>query len=449
MSQGNLEVRGYTSFNRQASYLLKTASTVADASLVLGVALLAIKLFKLHPIPHIGQVGGFVFFAGLYRWVQKRFLGITLGHRIWGLRQIDHRLYQQAYLTLGVILTGITLTFSTLILTGLAFHETIIKNPLWIKTSPWEITPFVPTGDQWSIQPFFYTLGGWPREFQGRPIFYSIYYEKGPPTRFIGHIVAHWQHPDISLIIEGPKTPNSAELQTNPQEKLRSCFLSSSYACLFDRETALTRHLDEMQKIAQDWTVSWFSVSDSSLALDEQTQGIYLSAEGSEKIQDRFILIGNTGIHQTLILNRPKTPAGTQAFDLVKNLVGSLRVFPRLDASRAWIDRSLESVHLENLKNMKDPESFTKQLAEIQSYLVSKISVDPASFESFFHLSGTSLLLLKSPFQQNFDGRNTVAFGNIQSAYRFAQDISAKDPRLNEMQNLVLEARKISTLSGL
>ncbi len=451
MSQSNIDVRGYTSFNRPVSRQLQVLSILVDGSIVLFIGLVVLELLKITPLPKMSHVVLWIFLGASYWFLQKGLFKVTLGERCWQIRPKGTKLYECDYLKPASIFMSCLLTTFSILISYSTFKKIVFQNPVWLSASLWNFEPFIPSSKDWMVTPFFYVMGGWPKTFNGKPILYSLPYEKGPPSRFIGHTVAYWDAPDIKLVLEGPKTPDKA----GSQKELKECILGhafpsthsiysldSAYHCIFAREQALTRHIKELEAAhPSSWTLKWFMVNNAMLPPEDRPQGIYLSASGDTWTQDRFILINSQGIHQTLILTRPKNESGSLAFDLIQKTVRSLRSFKELDPGRAWVNQELEEVRLRELQTNQDPVALTANLAEIQSLLISRISVEPGSFDSYFHLAGTSMILLKS-LNASREKKLSIALQNLQNAYHFAQDVAPADPRINLMQNLIVEAKK-------
>jgi hypothetical protein len=442
----DIHVRGHRSFNRPATRTIRFFSTLLDLFIILFITTYALSYLHITPLPRFG-VFSLLALIGLLYWFPQRILfGITAGEKLWQLRarktdryRLREVLYQCDHIAVSSILTSILITLSVLTATGFAFKNTILQSPLWTPASLWRLTPYAPNTDDWVIAPFFYTIGGWPKKFAGKPIFYTLVYEKGPPTRFIGHIFANWSVPDIKVIFEGPKTPE----KSMSQDEIKDCILRKfSYQCLAIREGTLARHMDQIALISpESWTMKWFIVENPMIPPEDQVQGVYLSAVGENWIQDRFIIVSSNGTHQAIILNRSKGPQGNAAFALMQNAIQSMRSFNELNSGRAWVNRELEEIRLDDLHLLKDSTRLIARLAEIQSLLISRISVDPGSYDSYFHLAGTSLMLAKNSIKTR-DGLSVIALQNLQSAYRYATDIAPKDPRTAHIQDLWIESNK-------
>jgi hypothetical protein len=451
----DMEVRGYTSHNTPAFNHLRALSNLIDLSIVLFLFLITADFLRISPAPKLSLLFIFIATAVIYWIPQKKLYGVTLGERAWLLKpknkealslapfffSLKERLYQRDYIAPLTTFSAILITALSILITATEFRSVILNHPNWLKTEEWKLKTFIPNPKDWTVSPFFYLLGGWPKSFLGKPVFYSLPYEVGPPTRFVGHVIAYWEHPYISVTFEGPKTPG---LAANISE-LKECFVGGLYSihCLLLREAALNRHINEIKNTKNliSWSMKWFNVENLLLTAQEAPQGIYLSAIGKNWTQDRFILINGNGTHQAIILRRPNNVRGQEAFQLLQQSIGSIRNFNELDSGKAWINRVLETTQLNELKVTPDSAPLSTQLGEIQQFLISKITVDPADFNSYFHLAGTSIMLAKAALDQRLQSK--IALDNLESAQHFATDVAPADPRILQMQNLDAEMRKV------
>jgi hypothetical protein len=450
-------VVGTSAYSREASWSLVALSAWGEL-MVGGILLLAaIKLLSLGAAPHpLWPLGWALGFAVAW-FGQRAAFGVTLGERTLGLRpgarfgrplrttQID----PGAAMSTGLLLLGATAAL------GLTFHRVILRHPLWAATEAWELDAYLPdmaSGD-WKILPFFYSLAAWPARFEGRPVLHQLPYEKGPPSRFIGHLIARWDPPQFNVAFEGPKTP----IAGNDRATVRGCLASGdlSVLCLKMREVTLKRHLDEMGRrfhdLRTEWKLRWFEVKNAALPPEEQAQGIYVEAsrEGRQlEGEARFIVITRNGTHQAFIFSWEcgSRDALAQARKKFEQSIRSLRASDSLVPGRAWIDRELGAVQMERLAA---GGVMLEELAPIQALLVAKITLDPAVFEAYFHLAGTSLLMMKAArgaaggasTERALDVA-TVARPNIQSALKYAQDVAPAEPRIAQLQGIAIEAKK-------
>ncbi len=408
-----------------------------------------------------------------------------LGDRAWDLRATQAGILSPVRglerPSSETLFTGVILTLTAIGALTWTTREAILRQPLWAVAEATQLEAFLPdmsTG-QWEVLPFYYTLGAWPRTYAGKPVFYTAPYAKGPPSRFAGRITARWDEPGTRLTFEGPRTPapiNGAHGSRHPRERIKACLLTPdiTLSCLRVRESSLQRHLTEMQERLTgqanggtgpqlDWKLRWFAVKNSGIPTDEQAQGLWLSASFGERGEERYVIITENGTHQTMILDLPipgpadhsssqRSAAAALARKTIEQAIRSLRASDDLTSGRAWIDRELTQSRLDSIDPTAPPEQVVPQLAQIQAQLMAKITVDPAVFETYFHLGGTGLLLsqyarraassARGPSATHALELGAVAKGQIQSALRYAQDLAPKDPRTTQVQGFLLEAQK-------
>lgn len=460
-----IEIIGIGSANRRARVHIRILSTTLDIICVLSLYAWTLYILNITPLPSIMSAMLLILVSFAYWLPQKIWFQITLGERIWHLtkrsdsepNQVkeDPKYYERDHLGLGGRFLGFLGNLGVLGALGASVQLAVVSHPVWTKTPFWDLKALsssnppdhAPKITEQFVAPFFYQLGIWPTRFQNRPTFYSLNYEIGPPKKFIGKVTLTLQNPDTILTIEGPKTPH----QSLTRDEIRNCFLNpesthtlNAFGCAFKREHTLARHLKNMARL--EGAPKWFQVRDSKNS--DETQGIYLKSVNLEnnRTQERFVFINSSGAHQALILDRPNTPAGDSASLTALETVRSIRNFPDLTLGRAWINQSLESVRLEELIQLKDPTELATQLARIQSLLIAKISVEPGSIDPYFHLAGTSLLLLTHPLLKNdvLPGSpiKTSSFQNLQSALLFSKDIAPNDRRILQIETMLANAKK-------
>ncbi|MGK5083685.1 hypothetical protein WDW37_10310 [Bdellovibrionota bacterium FG-1] len=453
----HLHVRGNQAFDRHATPALKAAATLFDCAVTLTLFFWLHRLLRLAPIPSWTWP---VAITGIYtaQWTLGKLLtGHTLGDMSWSLgalrRGIDAPLMSSAHLGNGVIVRGIFLTGLAIAACAWATGDAVFRQPLWTLAQELTLNSTLPDtrSGEWEILPFYYTLGAWPRTYAEKPIFYTLPYEKGPPSRFPGHLIAIWEEPTTRLTVEGPKTPPASskkEIRT-PRARIRECLVGSekSWTCLKIRETTLQRHLNEIQTrlmgqaggttaLQMSWALSWFTVHNPALPTSEQVQGIYLSAETRSRGEDRFVVITEQGTHQAIILDYPVNSSAPRARKTLRTAIASLRVSDDLGPGRSWINRQLQAVELRT----PDPA----RIAAAQASLIAKISVEPTSFEAFYHLGGTAVLLDRYARQAGSNALDMAAVARplIENAWRYARDIAPNDSRTTELEGFWLEARK-------
>ncbi|MFZ9596666.1 MAG: hypothetical protein ACO3A2_11395 [Bdellovibrionia bacterium] len=446
MNPAHTQIRGHTIHSKPASLGLKFLSGGVDGALIILMILGSVHALHLAPVANEKVILSGLMITLLYWWPQKKIQGATFGQRIWGLLpkpkstpfySLQAPVFQTEVRSLRTRLIAFGATAVILSFYPKVVQWSVMSHPDWLESSSITIQATLPPTQGWVSLPFFYTVGSWPEFFLGKPIFYSLPYEVAPPTRFVGHVVAHLRDPDISLSLEGPKTP---EPRYSPED-LRSCFKNTRpslahWSCLSIRHTALRRSIAEMSenRSIERWSLQWFEVQNPALPPEEAPQGIHLSAESRLGWEDRFILVGADGTHQAMILRRPKTPEGEQALLLLEQALSTLRHFTELNSGIAFINQKLEDVHLVPLLNSSDPEEQALKLAQIQRLLISKITVSPDQFDPYFHLAGTSAMLAQN--SKNHRLRVKLALGNLESAHHYAVDVSAGNPKLEQIRAL-------------
>ncbi len=262
-----------------------------------------------------------------------------------------------------------------------------ISSPIWKPIKNWNINLHSLSSNDVLEFPIFYISGKWPRFFNNHPIFYTLNYEKGPPSHFVSKITANWEPDDAVVIFEGPKTPKNL----GDQKLIKNCFNTKlSYSCTSIRQGFLSRHLDEIGiPKKSEVKINWFNVNNPDIPAEEQPQGVYLNSKNNKEIQDRFIFINQSGIQQTIILKRSFGKNGQLAFNTLIKTISGLRNYNELNTSRFFVDQELKKIQLVDLEKKLNSIEFSKKLSEIQNLLISKISISPQSFETYYHLAGT------------------------------------------------------------
>jgi len=458
-----LNVRGYSTQTRPAPTGVRGGAWCVDLAMGWAVFTVLITTLKLPPAPRLWWAPFAILVLVILYFALKATVKRTLGECIWGLRMSPDgadRLWYTAKLTsvhFGWVRVSVGFVATLVLWMGAIQVGSLLlgQNPVWTQAESRNLSAFFPDSEkspleaEWSIEPFFYSLGAWPKTFRGKPVFYELPYEKGPPSVFVGHIVARWELPNIRVTFEGPKTPDAVKSGAVTRLQIRNCILSrpatSSLACLDIREESLLRHIREMSALGlSNWELKWLSVNNTALPPEDQVQGIYLSAQNETRGQDRVILITAGGTHQALILDYPVSSAGGFARKIFEQSIRSVRMSDDLGPGRAWVDRQLESIQLDNLKSEKDPTIVAYRMAGIQASLIAKISVNPEVFDSYYHLSGTTLILAKTAAQSHQAEWTAEARPLIQNLWRYGTDISSVgDPRLHQLQDFWLEAQKL------
>lgn len=503
-SAPTLQVRGESAYLLPASPALRGLALIIDLGVAWIAFCVAIIGAKIPPVPHAWMAAALAVGTLALRLLQRYLFGVTFGERVWDLRSgpngpdglgdwLRPRLRQCNPLPSNTLSLGTFLTLLSVIFGFWMGYETVLQHPLsqsapvveWDAympplslpgalsgTSP--AAPALPREDRWSVMAFYYSLGAWPRTFQGNDVFYSLPYEKGPPIRFTGEVVARWSMPEVRVSFEGPKTPLKRDHSLFSRSEVEQCVthwlggsLSGMMDCLDLREAVLERHIDALRLIKPvGWSMKWLRVNNPSLPASEQVQGIYLSAWNRGYGQDRFILVTEKGTQQTFVLSYTISPEGNHAQELFQKAIRSLRVSDDLSPGRAWVDTSLERVRLQDLAPVETSRyrqdygsflSFASRIADIQSLLISKITVDPQSYDAYFHLGGTSLLLARyASLQKSLPGVDrdlgranrisdliSQAKPMVQTAYRYAQDVGPGNKRTALLQGYWFDAQKL------
>ena len=343
---------------------------------------------------------------------------------------------------------GVLALLSTLALTSVAIFlgmNTLENHPLLMAATEIKFPEFVPSAEEvkvadWTIMPFYYSNGAWPLKFSGKPIFFTMPYEKGPPSRFLGHISARWDMPETQLTFAGPRTP---EIPLS-REDLRNCFLAA-VKCPSARRDALQKNIEEMKELGlRQWKLSWFSVENPHIPEEDRPSGIWLSAQNKTHAQDRIILVNANTAQQMFILDRPLNAEGDAARVLFEQALRSQRVATELDVGRAWINRQLGSVQLESAesaKKMSDPSAFVAKIARAQALLISKISVDPKTLDTYFHLGGTGLLLSQLAMKLQNTEWSAAAKPVVQNSFRYAQDVAPDNIMTRKLESFWIEVK--------
>lgn len=490
-------VRGTRTYYLRAGAVVRFGATVLDGSMAVFVFFVLHRMFKLSPVPHLAWIAGCAVLLGLF-WLGGRMLaGRSPGESVWRLRICQSQptsplrapLLQPARYSLAALATGIILTAFSVLASAWSIDLAVFKQPLWARADLLKLEVFLPDmkSRRWEVLPFFYTLGAWPRAYGGKPILYSLPYEKGPPSRFVGHLTARWESPGTQVTFEGPKTPKSAmayaQGERTPRDLIRECLLEANHSwnCLQIREATLQRHLSDVQQrltgsaggdtaLAMNWSLRWFTVRNPAIPPSEQAQGIYISAVSSEtgpgrargpaRGEERYVLITENGTHQAISLTfpEPQSPAAIEARAIFVQAIRSLRASDDLGPGRAWADSQLGSIQLGGRlaavlggappRSDAETAGVIEQLAQAQALLLAKISVQPSVYDSYFLLGSTAHSLSRlsrlGASAGQLEGLELAAASKpmILSAYRYAQDLAPHDARTTRLQGFWLEAQK-------
>ncbi len=471
-----VQIRGERAYITEPTWVYRGLAAGFDLALAWVALCLVIVGAGILPLPD-AQTAGLYALILVGSQAVRRLLGLaTPGERVWDIvavrKQFPKIELNQAYPLKSSRLSAGTFATALMIMAACwASYKTLAVHPLGIKAQSLEWEAFMPEqatgGDQFSVVPFYYSLGAWPSVFQGKPVFFNFPYEKGPPTRFAGQIQARWSMPDIRLTFEGPKTPLGADQKALRREEVKTCLVSfwssalNVLGCLGTREAVLSRHLQALKSAHYEkLSLDWIHVGNKSLALDDQLQGFYLSAAGPTRGQDRFVMITPRGTEQAFILDYPISSEGRHARQTFQQAIQSLRVSDELEPGRAWVDQAIARIHLGELTHADD-QQLPARLAEVQAMLIARISVDPKLYDTYFHLGGTSLLLAQYAAKARARARASgggadaataadvageyllLARALIESASKYALDIAPGDPRTAQLHEMLLAAQKL------
>ncbi len=335
---------------------------------------------------------------------------------------------------------------ASLIFLGMTY-ESFSSHPIFFTAPIHEEAAAIPSAQErdFSFLPFYYSLGAWPTSFNGKPVFYSLPYEKGPPFRFMGRLTARWDPPETQLTFLGPKTPALPE----PIEKIRHC-LSSHYLsepiseCWALRSRMLQPHFQELRsRQLKVQSLEWLRLTPSG------AEALCIEAANSQRQQRRCIWITSQGAHQTILLDSKAGAAGEAARAAFAKSLRSLRFSEQLDSSKLWIAEQLRSIRLSDWQKLSTWQQRSEALSKIQAFLIAKASLDPKSYEAFYHLAGTAFLLSKDLIKnaspdQSLESNEILASAKsiVIGAGRIAQDIHPEDPLNSELMEAILEVGK-------
>ncbi len=439
---------------------------VTDGLVTLSVLVLFAKLIRpslgisfLPGLSHIVFValmtGAASFWAGLL-------LPWTPGHRAWSLESQDHgdRGHHLRWIgqpTLGSLLRGTFTTVFVLFATFLTLDQVLLSSPAMRRADTISVLPFAPAEQDrsWVSLPFFFASGAWPRTFLGQPVFYELPYEKGLPKKFLGRVIARWSAPEVTLTLEGPKTRTDATVAA-----IYDCLRNpiQSWECLRIRQDTLGVHFEAMGiRQALSWKLQWFDVNNPHLDPQESPRGFMIEAtHPGGTSEQRWVLLNALSAQQALVLRYPTGSDGAQAELLLSRTIGSLRVFSDLGPGRGLANERLLETELRALEGEDDPIRYASKVAGIQAVLVSKLSVDPRSFDACYHLAGTALMLfnysrslrvrstqiLSGPLALMLQDWSAVSKPLVQSAYQYGMDIGSEPSRIKRLESIWAESRR-------
>jgi hypothetical protein len=466
-------VRGAGVYNIPASASYRFLAALLDLGIGASAFFVVFAALRWIPMPSPTTLSLLLLFVAVTWGAQRFFLGTTLGEKIWGLKcqgklSFAPVLLQSQPVSATTQSVGIFLTLSSFFSTLAIAYASIALHPVGMSAKATEWEAFFPGFDQaqpgiekdrWAVMPFFYSLGAWPQSFRGKAVFLNLPYEKGPPERFAGEITARWDS-QVRVTFEGPKSPLSSRKELYDRTEIERCVLhlwdslGTLPHCLSVRSDVLGRHIDALRRVRpSQLSLSWVKVSNKALSPDQQLQGLYISAQNDRRGQDRFVMITARGTHQTFVLDYPVNEIGNAAREDFRNSMRSIRVSDDLAPGRVWVDQSLEKINLRDVTKLGESLDAIQKLAEIQALLIARISVDPKTYDTYFHLAGTALMLGRSAVKlRQFSPPKgnpelaaellAVAKPTVQTAQHYALDVSPKDKRNALLQNFWAESQK-------
>ncbi len=445
---GKPVVVGISGARTPTSPILLALARGADSSLVLLIFLGALTLSRLPPFPGIPQLL-LLLSAILIPFGARLLVGVTPGEALTRTRKNPKRPGYTSRpdldgLHLASLAGAIVLLFLT---TGWLAARALFLHPLFAPVEAKTLPAFIPplqSPDFW-VRAHFYSLGAWPaRPFQQKVV-YSLPYEAGPPILFPGRIVAQWLPLEISVTFEGPKTPDGlrdAAGKAVARDTLRECFLSGSLAwdCLRYRKALLSRPLDEIERGMRGvphYRLEWLSVSNPQLPPIEWPEGLRITATLNGKTQIRFVAVTWGGTEQAFFLTHQGGEKGLLAERLFEQSLQSLKLTDDLDTLRAWSERDLLEIHMKELEQLDwKSDEFFDRVTTIQSVLLSRISVQPKDYDAYFHLGGTSSLLIRHALAASHPEIAAAAQKTLFSAWKYAHDVKPQDPRGFQLERL-------------
>ncbi len=404
LKKTTIHAKGYSVFREKQGMSVRFLAFITDFLFFFGILLALGHTLKGSPTLHPpGLVLFFILFF-LYLSISKKLFHFTLGSWIWKLKFSFESVTSASLLTLALV-----------IFFGWSLNEFVFKNPLYLKADLLEI------GNQsfrspeknttLKVLPFYYTFGMWPAYFLGEEVSFLFPYEKGPPLKFPGRFIAQWEKSEVTL--RGPKTHTNFDLLF-----IKQCLLTNTLTaeCMQQKESILLKHIQQMQNAnPKYWKIHWFE--------KKGLQGIYLQAESATQVQERYLFLSPKGVEQAFTLDHPLTEKGQQAHELFSKSISSLKWEEQLQNGLLFINQEIANAKIANLKP-----------SEIQMLLLSRISVAPQAFESYYHLAKIAYLLTQKGV--------STARPLLHSAYLYAKDIAPIDTRTEEIGKLWEEARK-------
>ena len=391
--------------------------------------------------------------------------GTTVGHLVCGVRRSEQGRFEFDRWPTSILVRAIVLTLAPPVVASLLYATRLMNDPRRQVFDPWVLQATLPdlTQGDWSIQAYYFATGAWPRRFDHQPILYTIPYERGgPPRSFIGRILAHWVPAQVVFTAEGPKTP----MQISDMNFTRECFaaapLSQSRDCITLRRGILQRHIAEMNTLLPEggqWTTRQFEVRVPNVDARDWTRGLFVQLRSPERTHSRFILFTNRGQQQSFLLTAPTGPLGDQAFTQFQLGLTTQRVTETLAPGRAWSEQKLGEWTPPASAPAGQARPHLDRFAELQLALVSRLSVDPARVDWYYHFARSARVLSEFLARSNASDLSSqenaalqrVLVGIPADMIAYARDLGAADPdnrmiqaKITEIEQFVIESKKLA-----
>jgi hypothetical protein len=312
---------------------------------------------------------------------------------------------------------------------------------LWMRDPSLRPTPvtrlelFAPEDSRksWLTLPFFYATGAFPMD----AVEFDLPYSKGPPNRFIGRISMIWKAHDSRLFLSGPLTLGSPGTVKKLQTCLQSWFFISALrgdlGCFSARRELWSRNLASWTEGRLVARSEWFSVENPVLHEQERPRGIYLQTQPARgRVREIYLIVGPRMAAQAFTLDRPENEEGQKASELLRQVIGSLRVSSDLAAPRAFLDPKLASLRV-------GPKSSMHDLIRAEGHLLAKVSIEPKQSESFYHLAGLAITLYRTAKKQGQIELTASSKRIVKSALQYARDVEPESKRIREMERFEVE----------
>ena len=443
-----ISVRGVGTYTQRPRWRKRILANLTSLPVYLLAPFTGVFFFNQSPVPSLKVGILWLGWAILIHWAQRRFFGMTLGDRVWGLRLFEGRGLMEKTAGNAFRLSAYLLLIVSLLFSGVMAREILFFHPLFQKAPYLEIAPFDPKSDRsagWLELAFYSAIGSFPVELQNQPIWYELNYGKGPPSHFPPRVTIRFPQGTPRILLDAPRTPSALR---NKRPEIERCLTSEqtverfTLECLKIRRSLLHLHSNQMTRQYRSprrWEVSWFQVDNGALPFEQRPRGLLLTSQDSHETHYRFVLISEAGQNQSFSLRVAAPSAGPEPspeLEILKKIIGSLALHPDMIKPVAWID---EKNARTNLAAIRGGGSLEK-LGQAAALLISRATVEPGDPDTYFDLAGISLLILKKSLATATpDNIAALARSQTRSAARFMRDVAADDPRNTRLERMLLE----------